>query len=161
MPDERVDYYRVLQVDSGAEIDVIQAAYRVLARKNHPDLTGDERAMKVLNEAWDTLRDPERRERYDRERGQTIGGSTMVPPPPVSKSYVPDHAGPPPGNPFGPAITFGRYEGWSLGEIARVDREFLEWLHDVPAGRGLRDEIEVVLQGRGGRGEHRDLFKKG
>jgi hypothetical protein len=68
-------------------------------------------------------------------------------------------------------VTFGRYEGWSLGEIARVDKEFLEWLRGVPAGRGLRDEINMVLRqmsdarGAGSRfvdgrqPEHKDYFK--
>jgi curved DNA-binding protein CbpA len=167
--DELVDFYRVLQVDPSADPEVVQAAYRVLARKLHPDLTSDETGMKTLNEAWDTLRDPERRKRYDRARGEAAvtAGAAPVPTPSMPKTYVPDHAGPPPGNPFGPVITFGRYEGWSIGEVARVDREFLEWLHGVPAGRGLRDEIQVVL-GKSrtdprfaeGLPEHRDLFKK-
>jgi hypothetical protein len=43
-------------------------------------------------------------------------------------------------------VGFGRYEGWSIGEIARVDREFLEWLRSVPTGRGLKAEIDLVLR---------------
>jgi curved DNA-binding protein CbpA len=63
-----------------------------------------------------------------------------------------DHAGPPRGEPFGPLLTFGRYEGWTLGQVARVDRTFLEWLRNVPAGRGLKDEIDAVLSVRRGPG---------
>jgi curved DNA-binding protein CbpA len=168
-PDDRADFYRVLQVDPAADPDVIQAAYRVLARKLHPDLTGDEEGMKSVNAAWDILRDAQKRQRYDRERGAAVEAAAPTPTPPA-KTYVPDHAGPPPGNPFGPLVTFGRYEGWSLGEIARVDRPFLEWLRGVPAGRGLRDEIDLVLRQTGPRTsgsrfadgrmpEHRDYFK--
>ena len=65
---------------------------------------------------------------------------------------APDHAGPPPGRPFGPVLRFGRYDGWSLGEIAGVDRPYLEWLRRVPAGRGLGDAIDAVLQVRNGPG---------
>lgn len=63
-----------------------------------------------------------------------------------------DHAGPPPGRPFGPVLRFGRYDGWSLGEIAGVDRPYLEWLKRVPAGRGLGDAIDAVMQTRNGPG---------
>lgn len=175
MADEIPDLYRVLQVDPAADSDVIQAAYRVLARKQHPDHTGDEEGMKTLNAAWEVLRDENRRGRYDRERGEASQAAAAAAGVPVpqgpSNTLVPDHAGPPPGQPYGPVVTFGRYEGWSLGEIARVDKEFLEWLRGVPAGRGLRDEIDMVLRqmagarGSGsryadGRGpEHKDLFR--
>jgi curved DNA-binding protein CbpA len=63
-----------------------------------------------------------------------------------------DHAGSPPGRPFGPVLRFGRYDGWSLGEIAGVDRPYLEWLRRAPAGRGLADAIDAVLQTRNGPG---------
>jgi curved DNA-binding protein CbpA len=63
-----------------------------------------------------------------------------------------DHAGPPQGTPFGPELRFGRYEGWTLGQVARIDRPWLEWLRRVPAGRGLKDEIDAVLRTRKGPG---------
>jgi hypothetical protein len=58
-------------------------------------------------------------------------------------------AGPPPGNPAGSVLNFGRYAGWSLGEIARRDPQFLEWLDRMPIGRPYRDEIERLLRGAG------------
>lgn len=60
-------------------------------------------------------------------------------------------AGPPPGNPSGSALTFGRYRGWSLGEIARRDLEYLEWLDRTPIGRPYRDEIDGILRRAGRR----------
>lgn len=63
-----------------------------------------------------------------------------------------ERAGPPQGEPFGPLLKFGRYEGWTLGQVTRVDRPYLEWLRRVPAGRGLRDEIDAVLRARRGPG---------
>lgn len=61
-------------------------------------------------------------------------------------------AGTPVGEPFGPLLKFGRYEGWTLGQVTRVDRSYLEWLRRAPAGRGLKDEIDAVLRTRRGPG---------
>ena len=60
-------------------------------------------------------------------------------------------AGPPPGNPSGTVLKFGRYMGWSIGEIARTDLEYLEWLDRMSIGRAYRDEIDQVLRRAGRR----------
>jgi len=63
--------YDVLQVTPKAEPDVILASYRVLARLYHPDVNRDpESAMRMreINDAYDVLRDPNRRAQYDSER---------------------------------------------------------------------------------------------
>lgn len=60
-------------------------------------------------------------------------------------------AGPPPGQPSGSVLTFGRYAGWSLGEIARTDLEYIEWLDRMPIGRPYRDEIDAILRRTGRR----------
>ena len=57
-----------------------------------------------------------------------------------------DHAGPPVGHASGSLIRFGRYDGWTVGQVARVDAPFLEWLRRVPLGRQLKAEIDVELQ---------------
>jgi curved DNA-binding protein CbpA len=76
-------------------------------------------------------------------------------------------AGSPPGNPSGSVLTFGRYTGWSLGEIARGDLEYIEWLDRMPIGRPYRDEIDAILRGSGRRRsaaaddtERRGLFRR-
>ena len=61
-------------------------------------------------------------------------------------------AGPPPGRPSGSALNFGRFEGWTLGEIARVDPEYLEWLSRMPIGRPYQAEIDLLLRLHGRRG---------
>ena len=66
------DYYKVLQVAPDADAEVIQAVYRRLARKYHPDTGGDKASaekMKLVNEAYAVLSDPASRAKYDRERG--------------------------------------------------------------------------------------------
>ena len=60
-------------------------------------------------------------------------------------------AGRPPGNPSGSVMNFGRYDGWSLGEIARSDLAYLEWLDRMPIGRPYRDEIDAILRQTGRR----------
>jgi hypothetical protein len=67
------DYYRLLQVDPSADQEVVEAAYRRLARKYHPDLNPGDQAgavMRQLNEAYAVLKDPARRAAYDRERSR-------------------------------------------------------------------------------------------
>ncbi len=64
--------YTVLGVDPGAELEVMAAAFRAKARLYHPDVTKDPRAderMKELNAAWAILKDPEKRQKYDRGMG--------------------------------------------------------------------------------------------
>jgi curved DNA-binding protein CbpA len=60
-------------------------------------------------------------------------------------------AGPPPGNASGSVLSFGRYNGWSLGEIARRDIEYIEWLDRMPIGRAYREEIDQILRANGRR----------
>src|SRR6266545_3786147 len=75
------DYYEVLQVSPNADEEVIQAAYRRLTMKWHPDRNpGDPFAvsqMKLLNEAYGVLSDPAKRREYDlgRNRAGTSGGT--------------------------------------------------------------------------------------
>jgi len=68
---EDKDYYAILQVHPRAEPEVIEAAYRRLTRKYHPDVSEQADAgqrMRELNEAFEVLSDPARRRAYDRHR---------------------------------------------------------------------------------------------
>ena len=233
------DPYKVLQVDSEAEDEVIEAAYRRLARKYHPDVAqgpdAQERMVRI-NQAWEMLRDPTRRAAVDRARSrgastaardvtadtqaqttsqgygsrqassvhdqaangsgseqQGHAGATAAATGPSAEGFpgVVDpgegdfdrraqfvspnwtsgrsnaghrydprtmrasqgagSAGPPPGNPQGSVLNFGRYAGWSLGEVARTDLEYLEWLDRTPIGRIYQGEIDTMLRARGRR----------
>lgn len=70
------DAYAVLGVDPAAEDEHIAAAYRMLARRYHPDIAGEAatRRMMRINAAWDRLRDPQRRADYDLELAETDPG---------------------------------------------------------------------------------------
>jgi curved DNA-binding protein CbpA len=134
------DYYRILGVDPRAERATIHRAYRDLARQFHPDVIGDDATMKLVNVAWDVLRDAPRRATYDQER---VPAPTTISAP--ATMAVPRHAGPPPGKPSGSVLTYGRYEGWSLGQIAVADLTYLEWLRKAPGYRWLQAEIDAIL----------------
>jgi len=65
---EYKDYYKILEVDRGADKAAIQKAYKKLARKYHPDVSkvkGAEDRFKDLSEAYDVLKDPKKRKQYD------------------------------------------------------------------------------------------------
>lgn len=141
----RFDAYQMLQVTPEADPEVIQAAYRVLARKHHPDMGGSEEQMARINEAWAVLRDAERRARYDHERSVRTArdvGETRVAEPPREIRVAP---APVPPVVAGTVLDFGRYAGHSLGELVRTDPEYLEWLARTPIGLRLRQEIYVLL----------------
>lgn len=67
------DYYATLGVEPSAGEAEIKTAYRRLARKYHPDVSkeaGAEDKFKAVNEAYEALRDPEKRAAYDQLRAQ-------------------------------------------------------------------------------------------
>ena len=83
MPVAFQDYYEALEVSRDASEDEIRQAYRRLARRYHPDVNkepGAEDRFKQISEAYEVLRDPEKRERYDRlganwRAGQDVSGA--------------------------------------------------------------------------------------
>jgi len=73
------DYYEILQVSPSAESEVIEAAYKKLAQKYHPDVNRSSMAagkMKKINIAHDVLRDPVQRKKYHAEWVQQRGEKT-------------------------------------------------------------------------------------
>jgi curved DNA-binding protein CbpA len=137
------DPYAILGVGRDADDDAIVSAYRLLARRFHPDIAGEtatERMMRI-NAAFDAIRTADRRAargdstpdqvRWTAERNGTGG------------------AGPAPGRPSGSVLDFGRHLGWSIGEIARVDPGYLIWLEERREGRPYRAEIDATLRRHG------------
>jgi curved DNA-binding protein len=77
------DYYAILGLASTASDEEIKRAYRKLARKYHPDVSkesGAEEKFKEVAEAYQTLKDPDRRAAYD-QLGSHRAGEEIHPPP--------------------------------------------------------------------------------
>jgi len=71
------DYYEVLGVSKTASADEIKKAFRKLAVKYHPDKDGgDEAKFKEVNEAYEVLKDAQKRQRYDQFGHAGVGGSS-------------------------------------------------------------------------------------
>lgn len=71
------DYYEVLGVKKGASADEIKKAFRKLAVKYHPDKEGgDEAKFKEVNEAYEVLKDQQKRGRYDQFGHAGVGGAS-------------------------------------------------------------------------------------
>ena len=80
---EYKDYYKILGVDRSASEADIKKAFRKLAHKYHPDVSKEKDAeakFKDVNEAYQTLSDPEKKAAYD-QLGQRREGSSFEPPP--------------------------------------------------------------------------------
>ena len=152
-------YYQILMDDPAADPDIISVVHRRLAQRFHPDVDPGMEArarMLEINEAYDTLKDPDRRRRYDaqlalrrdrRSSDRYVKRSTVpAEPDGVTGRAAWGEAGPPPPGPRkGQVLDFGRYRGWTLDQVARHDRDFLEWLQRHPAGRLYRLELEQLL----------------
>ncbi len=71
------DYYEVLGVDKAASDDEIKKAFRKAAVKYHPDKEGgDEAKFKEINEAYEVLKDKQKRQRYDQFGHAGVGGAS-------------------------------------------------------------------------------------
>ena len=126
--------------------------------------------MAEINEAYAILSNAQKRARYDEllglEQGVPEGftrrsapGATNLKfeggawsvrsstePTPASASY--GEAGPPPGYPLprGSILSFGRYRGWAISQVAAHDRNYVEWLSRTMAGMTYRAELDQVLR---------------
>ena len=154
-------HYDVMMLSPAADSRLVAVVYRHLAKRFHPDVDPSPEAaarMTELNEAYAVLGDRERRARYDASLGLDVQRAPGVASP-SSTAEAADgrrddspygEAGIPPATPVpsGSRLTFGRYRGWALNQVGRVDRDYLEWLSRTTHGRTYRQELDVLLRRR-------------
>ncbi len=119
------DYYEILGVEPNAGDAEIKTAYRRLARRYHPDVSkepGAEDTFKGINEAYEALRDPEKRKAYDQLRARGYRPGDEVQPPP------------------------GGFGGYGAGGGADFDEIFA----GGGSGGGFSDFFEELFRRRGG-----------
>ncbi|MDP1932556.1 MAG: curved DNA-binding protein [Gammaproteobacteria bacterium] len=78
------DYYKILGVETDADLKTIKTAYRKLARKYHPDVSTEhnaEKQFKEVAEAYEVLSDDKKRSEYDQLRKYGRAGQSFEPPP--------------------------------------------------------------------------------
>lgn len=95
------DYYDVLGVKKDASADEIKKAFRRSAVEHHPDRGGDEAKFKEINEAYEVLKDTEKRKRYDQFGHEGVGGAS--------------------GNPFGGGYAQGQNVNFDFGDLGLGD----------------------------------------
>jgi molecular chaperone DnaJ len=95
------DYYEVLGVKKDASPDEIKKAFRRAAVEHHPDRGGDETKFKEINEAYEVLKDTEKRKRYDQFGHAGVGGAS--------------------GNPFGSGFGQGQNVNFDFGDLGLGD----------------------------------------
>ena len=142
------DPYDVLQILPTADQIVVRAAFRALAGRYHPDNDSDPAAtarMAELNAAYAQIGTPDRRAVHDaRQRHMAATPTVIVPPPqPAGPRGIAKRAT---ATPEGGVLDFGRYDGWSLADIAKQDPDYLRWLARHSSGIRYRREIERLLQ---------------
>lgn len=155
MPETR-DPYRILQLHPSAVPELVEAAYRTLARLHHPDRSDDPEssaAMAELNWAYATLRDAAQRAAYDRTSvaiavDVAAEGSEPAIGTSLSQRFARAAAAAAErttGDATAVTLDFGRYAGMTLRQIARVEPAYLEWLKRHSSGIRYRQQIEQVL----------------
>ena len=126
--------YEILGVSPSASAQEIRTAYRRLLRQAHPDMGGSSALLDLVNEAYDTLKDPAQRAQYDaamrRGANTTVSGSTDPRPPPPRTPQPPPSADKPPQMPPDdvPRSRSGRVPQWVIDEAqGRAPQHAVLW----------------------------------
>ncbi len=162
------DYYAVMGVDRDASQDEIKRAYRKLARKFHPDVSKEpdaEARFKELGEAYEVLKDPEKRAAYDGLGTKWQAGQDFRPPPDWNEGFEFHGGGFTGASPeqfsdffdslFGRAAPGGGFAGQGRREFhARGEDTYAKILIDLEdayTGRTRSVSLEHTEAGPGGR----------
>src|SRR2546430_348901 len=148
------DYYKILGVERTASADEIKKVYRRLARKYHPDVSKEANAearFKEVQEAYEVLKDPEKRAAYDQLGSNWQSGQQFRPPPDWGSGFE-FRGGPRSG---------ARYHG-ARGQEAFEGEGFSDFFSSLfggggpfaSAGRGARRDHHARVTQPHGTGQH-------
>lgn len=150
--------YRILNVAPDADPAVIEAAYKALMKKHHPDVSGDgsaaDESASRINEAFAILRDPERRARYDEEERSRTEQSRMPPLLPVVAArpiYARDYGDRRGGWAF-PLMALLVAAGAIWGALAIGDAPPVALSQPEPQGADKQTPLAAAKPGAGGAG---------
>lgn len=132
------DYYALLEVDPSADLKTIKTAYRRLARKYHPDVSTEadaERKFKQMAEAYEVLKDSERRAEYDQLR-QHRDDPRFSEPPPGAGHWQREQGSAGDYSDFFESV-FGQHAGGFQGQTRR---------HPPRRGQDLEMEVPLFLE---------------
>lgn len=152
--------YQVLMLDPGVDADLMATVYRRLVQRyqSAPQAGGSStQRLLAVERAYEILREPHRRARYDAQLAEQDDREDMPQPvvmpaatPTVMPVMVPVATQRRAATRTVPVsvLDFGRYAGWSLRQLAAHDPNYLEWLLRSPGGRQYHAEITALLQPR-------------
>jgi len=133
------DYYEILGVSRSASQDEIRKAYRKLAKKHHPDVSkesGADERYKEINEAYEVLKDPEKRQKYDTLGANWQQGQEFTPPPGWGGGVHVDFGGDSGGFSDFFRTIFGGFAGGGRGAT----------MEDLFRGQGRQGDEELSLE---------------
>ncbi len=142
------DYYKVLGVARTATADEIKKSYRRLARKYHPDVSKEAQAeskFKEVQEAYEVLKDPEKRVAYDQLGSDWKSGQSFRPPPDWGSGY--EFKG-------GPRAARGRQSQGRAGETFEDAEGFSDFFSSLFGSRGFAGEPGRASAGLHARDHH-------
>jgi len=150
------DYYKILGVERSATADQIKTAYRRLARKYHPDVSKEpdaETRFKEMQEAYEVLRDPEKRTAYDQLGSEWKSGQSFHPPPDWGSGFEFS------GRPAGAGRAGRRPSGATAGGGSYAEEDFSDFFSSLfgggspfagatsrSGGRDHHARIEITLE---------------
>ena len=150
------DYYKILGLERSANADQIKTAYRRLARKYHPDVSKEpdaEARFKEMQEAYEVLRDPEKRAAYDQLGSEWKSGQSFHPPPDWGSGFEFS------GRPAGAGRAGRRPSGATAGGGSYAEEDFSDFFSSLfgggspfagatsrSGGRDHHARIEITLE---------------
>lgn len=144
------DYYKIMGVSRDASQDEIKRAYRKLARKYHPDVSKEadaETKFKELGEAYEVLKDPEKRAAYNQLGANWKSGQEFKPPPNWDEGFEFKGGGFTSGDASAFSDFFEELFGRTGFQSASTEKHYGEHLHGQDSHAKIHIDLEDSYRG--------------